>query len=170
MKDIAQMKLGKTDVSLHFEYPDDNRILAHSLVSQARNTVDIFTHDLEPVIYDTREFISALTQLAMHSQHSKIRVLIQDPSRCIREGHRMLELGQRLSSYIELRKPGYDHKNFNEAFLIADNTGLLHKHLSDHYEGVVNFNAPLEAGEKTKFFIDAWETAEIDPNLRRIYL
>jgi hypothetical protein len=106
----------------------------------------------------------------MHSKYSRIRILIKDPSRCIREGHRILELSQRLSSYIELRKPGYNHRDFNEAFLIADDIGLLRKRQADRYEGMVNFNTPLEAGEKIKFFTDIWETAEIDPNLRRIYL
>lgn len=170
MEEVANLKLGVSTDTISFERQGDNGSLALSMASQARSTLDIFTRDLEPLIYDTREFISALTQLAMHSKYSKIRILIQDPSRCIHEGHRLLELSQRLSSYIELRKPGYDYKDFNEAFMIADNTGLLHKRQADRYEGVVNFNTPLEAGEKTKFFTDVWETAEIDPNLRRIYL
>ncbi len=170
MEDVENMKLGITGDAISFNRKSDNSSLALSMASQARRTLDIFTRDLEPVIYDTPEFIFALTQLAMRSKYSRIRILIQDSFRCIREGHRMIELSQRLSSYIELRKPGYDYKEFNDAFLIADNTGLLYKRLSDHYEGIVNFNTPLEAGEKTKFFTDVWETAEVDPNLRRIYL
>ena len=170
MEDHKPMMLSETKENLRFEYPDDNRVLAYSLVSQAQHTIDIFTRDLEPVIYNSSEFATYLKDIALRSKYSKIRILLQDPSRCIREGHRVLELSQTLSSYIELRKPGYDYRNFNEAFLIADNTGFLHKQQADRFEGVVNFNNPLESNEKTRFFTDVWETAEIDPNLRRIYL
>ncbi|MDH5436680.1 MAG: acyltransferase [Gammaproteobacteria bacterium] len=170
MQDYKHMILGKTDSNLRFDYPDENRALANSLVAQAHNTIDIFTRDLEPVIYDSLEFVAYLKELALRSKYSKIRILIQDPSRCIKEGHQVLELAQKLTSYIELRKPGYDFRDFNEALLIADNTGFLHKQLADRYEGIVNFNNPMEANEKNRFFTRVWETAEIDPNLRRLYL
>ena len=153
-----------------FSCMQDNRDLALELARQCKKTLDIFSRDLESSIYSTKEFIQAVSDLAVRSKYSRIRILVQDPSCCVRDDHRMIGLCQRLNSYIEMRKPGYLYKDFNEAFLIADQTGLLHKRLADRFDGVVSFNSPLKAREMTRFFTEVWETAEIDPNFRRLYL
>ncbi|MDH5190813.1 MAG: acyltransferase [Gammaproteobacteria bacterium] len=170
MEDISHLQLGKSKSEIRFDTLDDNRRIVHLLISQARTTIDIFTRDFEPGVYDSTEFTACLKTLSLNNKRSKIRILIQEPSRCIREGHQVLNLAQKLTSYIEIRKPGYEHSQINEAFLVADNTGYVHKQYADRFEGTTNFNNPSTSDEKTRLFNEVWEMAEIDPNLRRLYL
>lgn len=170
MENIEDLILGESSGRVALETKEENRIAALSLTRQARRTLDIFTHDLDPPIYNDPAFIEALTALALRSRYSRIRILVHDSGRAVKEGHRLLELSRRLSSFIELRQPNQDYKDHNEAFCIADERGVLHRMLSGRYEGSVDFNAPLEAQKLSAFFNTVWDKAETDPNLRRLHV
>jgi hypothetical protein len=140
------------------------------LARQARRSLHIYTRDLEPRVYDNREFLDAVTALATSSPHVQIRILLQNPERIVKEGHRLIELSRRLTSYIEIRTPHPDYKEYNQAFLIADETGVLRRPHADRYEGALNYNDTLQARELVKFFTEVWEKSETDPQLRRLHI
>ncbi len=82
----------------------------------------------------------------------------------------MIELSRRLSSSIEIRQPHEDYLHYNEAFLIADECGLIHREFADRYEGNANFYAPIEAQRKLDFFTEVWERSQVHPEFRRLHL
>lgn len=168
--DIEQCELGKDSGPIRVERIDDNRKAANALALQASRTLDIFTRDLDPQVLNTADFTAAVTRLALKSKNSVIRILVQDPGRSVRDGHRIIDLSYKLSSFIHIRRPSEDYKDYNKAFIIADGRGLLYRVLADQYEGIVNFNSPYEAREYTAFFSEVWETSDTDPNLRRLHL
>jgi len=170
MENIEDLILGESSGALALETKEQHRAAILNLTRQAKRTLDIFTRDLDPPIYNDPAFIEALTALALRSRYSQIRILVQDSGRAIKEGHRLFELSQRLSSFIQLRRPNQDYKDYNEAFCIADERGVLHRRVADRYEGTVDFNAPLEAQKLNAFFNMVWEKAELDPNLRRLHI
>jgi hypothetical protein len=77
-------------------------------------------------------------------------------------------LAQRLPTFIQIRVPAPQFRDFNPAFLVADETGFLHRQFSDRYEGSASFFAPATARELLRVFEPIWETAEPDPNLRAL--
>jgi hypothetical protein len=79
-------------------------------------------------------------------------------------------LALRVSSYMEIRRPGPDHQGFNEAMLIADQIGVIHRMQSDRYEGIANFHNPLRANRLSESFEAMWQNAEPDPHFRRLML
>ncbi len=167
---IEQYELGHDSGPIRVERIEDNRMVANEFARQAKRTLDIFTRDLDPQILNTSEFTEAVTQLALKSKKSLIRILVKDPNRSIRDGHRIIELSYRLSSFIQIRRPNEDYKDYNKAFIIADQRGLLYRVLADQYEGIANFNSPYEAREYAALFSEAWETSDTDLNLRRLHL
>jgi len=149
---------------------EDNRQAAVQLASQARRSLAMFTRDLEPAIYNTQEFIAAVQQLALRSQYSRIRIVAIDPGPAVRDGHRLIELARRLSTYIEIRRPSEDHAKLTESFLISDDSGLLYRPLASRYEGFADPNIPSEARNRLRNFDDIWEQAEPEPEFRRLGL
>lgn len=162
--------LGETDSVLFLDSWTDNRAAALALTRQTRRTLDILTADMEPAIYDQQPLLEAVRQLAVRSRRSRVRVLVRDPQRTVKGGHRLVELARHLSSFIEIRKTPEDLEEFWEAFVIADQQGVLHRKLATRYEGTACFRAPVQARQLTHWFTEIWERSTPDPELRRIHL
>ncbi len=162
--------LGSTDTEVRVASSADNRHAAQGLTEQAKRNLHIFTRDLDAPLYDQPPFIQAVSALATHSRYSRILILVQNTERAVKDGHRLIEMSRRLSSFIELRKPHYDYREYNQAFLIADEIGLLRRPVADRYDGTLNFKAPLAAREYLDFFKQVWERSEADPNLRQLHI
>lgn len=170
VRNLEQMQLGQDSEPILVATSADNRIAAVALVRQGRRCLYIFSRDLDAIVYDTTTFVSAVRELATYSRYSQIRILVQNSERIAKHGHRLVQLAHQLSSFIQIRKPGLDHQDLSEAFLVVDKLGLLHRKMSDRYDGVVNFNAPLEAAALVRFFDEVWDRSEPDPELRRLYI
>lgn len=141
-----------------------------ALVSQARKTVEIVSRHLDPAVYDNAEFCRAMRRFCLGSRRARVRIIIIDSRPTVGRGHQLIELAQRLSTFVEIRKPGRDHANYNSAFLIADRVGSLHRMLADRFEGRVNFNDPRTAQGLSEQFESMWNSATPDPNVRRLSL
>ncbi len=163
-------ELGVTDEQLTLVNSEEHRLVSVALVEQARRSLDIISRRLDPTVYDTSEFIDAVRALALRSSHAQIRILVLEAQSVVTTGHRLLDLAARLSTFIELRRPGPEHASFNQAMLVVDRTGVIHRRLSDRYDGIANFNDRMLAGEVSRAFDDIWEHAEIEPDFRRMSL
>ena len=169
MIDYSDTILGQFQEPVELSDGDAQRQAAVALTLQARRSVDIFTRDLDKKIYDNRDFLDSLQNLAVNHR-GLIRILVKDSSKAVKYGHRLIPLGQRLTSFIEIRKVAEDFKEYNEAFLIADGIGFAHRKHADRFEGLARFNAAREAANLLAFFNEVWRKSAPDPDLRRIYL
>ena len=149
---------------------EENRNAATELARAARMQLALLTPDLEPVIYDNQAFIDAIQQLALRSRYSKIRILVGDPTNAVKSGHRLIELGRHLSSFIEFRRPSEQHANRTDAFMVIDETGLLYRPLSERYEGYFDPDNAFEARAHLRDFDAIWEQSEPEPEFRRLGL
>lgn len=140
------------------------------LAQQARRTLDLVSRHLDPPLYDREDFVDAVKQLVLGSSRARVRLLVLDPAPVVTHGHRLVPLAQRLSSYVELRVPAPEHREFNEAWLVADKDGYAHRRFSDRYEASCNFHDPRLATHLTNRFDELWQRAQPDPNLRRLHL
>ena len=148
----------------------DNSAVAQDMVGQSRRTLDIASRTLDPGLYNTSAFAQAVRNLALHSRNSRIRLLVRDTTALVSHGHRLIELTQALSSFISVRRLAPEHREFNEAWLIADNTGYMRRPSADRYEGNADFADRRHAEELTRRFEAMWDCAEADPNLKRLHL
>lgn len=163
-------RLGEGDAPVTLVSRDDQRIAAARLVQLARRSLDIYSRDLDAAIYDDQDFIDAVRSLAIATKHKAVRILVKDSSRAVKYGHRLIPLAQRLTSFIEIRKPPAEYRDYNEAFLVVDGCGYIHRKLADRYEGLAHFNAGRDARRLVEFFDEVWQSSAPDPDLRRLYL
>lgn len=149
---------------------EDVGATALQLASQARRTLDIVSRHLDPVLFDQSTFIQAVKRLVLRSRRAEVRLLILDPGPVFRRGHRLLELAQFLSDFIHVRVPSPVNRDFNEAWLVVDGTGYLHRQMSDRFDATADFNDRQRAGQLVGRFNELWERGQPDPNQRRLSL
>jgi phosphatidylserine/phosphatidylglycerophosphate/cardiolipin synthase-like enzyme len=167
---MTERVLGTTDEEFELERSEEVRATLLALTQQARHSIDIVSRHLDPGLYDNEEFGAALRQLVVNSRRSQVRILLLDSVPVVTLGNRLVELAQRLSSYVSIRVPAPEHKEFNEAWLVADATGFLHRRFSDRFESTANFADRRQAAALTNRFDEIWQRAQAAGNLRRLHL
>jgi len=170
MDKFAHLELGKTDEAVAIDKADQHRAAAVRMVQQARFNLEIVSRLLDPPVYDTAEFIDAVTKLILARRNMKVRILVFDPQTVVQRGHRLIELAGNLSSFIELRRPAEEHANFNGSLLLADGRGYILRESAERYEGTVNFHDRTVSKNLLAAFEEMWGKAGSDPNLRRMTL
>lgn len=162
--------LGETAGTLELDTREQVAALCLALAQQARRTLDIVSRHLDPALFDNDAFATAVKDLVLGSRYARVRLFIIDSRPLVTQGHRVLELTTRLSSYIHIRAPAAQHKNFNEALLIADNLGYVHRQFSDRYEATGSFADRRRALALADRVDELWERAQPDTNFRRLHL
>lgn len=135
---------------------------------EASRKVSIFTHDLEPGIYDDPEFLEVIKRLVLSKTYARIRVLIADPSRAIKNGNNFVHLGRRLNTYIEFRHVREDLRTHGEAFCIADETALVYRLQAIRWEGIVDTFEPSVAKLYESMFDEIWSASEVEMEFRQL--
>lgn len=166
--DFESLELGEDRHPVYVETSAQVKEASIALVAQSQRSVEIVSRHLDPAVYDNTEFASALRRFLLDSSRARVHIIVMDSKPILSTGHRLIDLAQKLSSYVEIRKPDKQHADYNCAFLLADRTGSVHRQLADRFEGVVNFGDRRAAGELGDTFNEMWAHAEPDPNLRRI--
>jgi len=167
---FVAIRLGISDMDIDLSDRADTLHATDLMLEQTQDSVEIFSRALDPGLYDRQPFLDAIQQLCIRNRKARIRILVQEPRLPVNRGHRLIELGRRLSSSIEFRQPNPDYHRYNEAFLVADACGFIHRPLADLFEGTANFCNPVEAQRKLDFFTEVWERSESHPEFRRLHI
>lgn len=170
MYDIEDYRLGETDKLLQLENRAENILVTNHMAKQCQRTLNIISRNLDPVIFDTEEFVDAVKYLALRHRRARIQIIVFEPDTIVKRGHRLLDLSGKLSSFIELRKAHYSFDDYNECLMVADAAGYIHRKYGARYEGTLNFKDRRQAYILLKQFTDMWELATPDPNLRKMML
>jgi hypothetical protein len=138
------------------------------VAKEASRRVSIFTHDLEPGIYDDPDFLEVIKKLVLRQAYSRIRVLIADPSRAIKNGNNFVHLGRRLNTYIEFRHVREDLRTHNETFCIADEAALVYRLQHEKWEGIADTYEPSVAKLYGQMFDEIWQASEVEIEFRQL--
>ncbi len=160
--------LGETRTLLRLSGSGDHRELAIQMAAQCRHGIDIVSRHLDPAVYDDQAFVTTVKAMVLKHTRSRVRILVLNTTPVVQRGHRLLELAIQLSSFIELRTPAPEHREFNEAILVADQLGFIYRPLSDRYAGHASFCDRKTARRLTQRFDEVWQHAVPDPSLRRL--
>ncbi len=160
----AREKSKRWVISTH----DEMRLAAIEVVSDARRRISIFTHDLEPGIYDSPEFLEVVKRMVLSQTYARIRVLIADPTHAVKTNNDFVHLGRRLNSYIEFRHVREDLRTHTEAFCIADETALVYRLQASRWEGIADTYEPAVAKVYGRMFDEIWQASEVELEFRQI--
>jgi len=147
---------------------EETREAVIAIAKEAKRKVSIFTHDLEPGIYDDPDFLEIIKRLVLSQTYARIRVLIADPTRAIKNGNNFVHLGRRLNTYIEFRHVREDLRTHGEAFCIADETALLYRLQASRWEGIADTYEPSVAKLYGTMFDQIWLDSEVEMEFRQL--
>jgi hypothetical protein len=168
--DWIECRLGDTKRKFETDSRDELRMISQHMASQAKQSLHIYTRDLDPELYDNEAFVETLSRLARRSKYSFIHILLLESDRAVKNGHRLVYLHQKLGTHIKIRKVDEQYKNYLPAFLVADASGVIFRRFGDRHEAEVNYNDSLQAANLLKLFTEIWELSAADPQLRRLYI
>ena len=168
--DFSQYSLGQQHELISLDQSEAVCQASLALVRQAQRSVIIISRQLDARLYNNSEFTTAVRDFTLSSRHARLRILVQDSGPAIQSGHGLIELSQRLSSFIEIRIPDHQHANYNYAFLVVDAGGYLYREQADLYTAHCSFADRKYADELSRKFEDIWESSQPDVNLRRMLM
>ena len=166
----APFILGQHEHLERFSQPQEARAHVLALMQQAQRSLCLYSDDLEPWLYHHSSVQQACSRFLLSSPRARLRILLRDPTRAVKEGHRLLTLSRRLSSNLHIRKLNPDHASDELAFLIADDRGLLLRPELDQQSGYALYNDPARVRQRQARFDQAWDTSITDPDLRSFLL
>lgn len=141
-----------------------------ALLQQAQYSLCIYSPDLEPWLYNHSCIAKACSTLLLAHPKKTLRILLRDTTRIAREGHVLLGLSQRLSSRCSIRKVNTEYDYTDDAWLIADNCGLLVRKAQQLSHAVVYYNDPARVQQNQRLFNAMWDVSNSDINLRSMPL
>ena len=148
----------------------DRAAVALELAQQARRQLRLFSHALDPELYDNDAFADAISRLARDSRLSEIRLLVVEVKPIVERGHRLLELCRRLSTTLHIRRADCEPRDIQENFIVADTSGVLCYDLREPEKAWSDFNNRPLAEDYTAQFDELWYRSIDDPELRSLYI
>jgi hypothetical protein len=134
----------------------------------ANRWISIYTPDLEEGIYDQEVFLEVAKRLVLAKRYARIRVLISEPHRLAKVGHKFVTLGRRLNTYIQFRNVNEEYRDHREAFLIADKQALMYRAEARRWEGVADTYEPAVARRYLGLFDEIWDASAYQQELREL--
>jgi len=147
---------------------EEMRQAVREIASTASRRISIYTHDLDPGIYDDPDFLEVVKHMVLSQAYSRIRVLIADPQRAIKNGNNFVHLGRRLNTYIEFRHVREDLRTHTESFCIADETALVYRLQASNWDGIADTYEPAIAKVYGKMFDEIWQASEVEFEFRQL--
>lgn len=148
----------------------DFRNYSEQLITQSRRSIVILTRDLDASIYATSECVKNLSNFVRASRHAQVQILIKNSKPAIENGHILLQLAQRLSSKILVRKMTVEPNNKEMGFMLGDTDKLLYKNDDALHRGFFNSAAASEIKSLREEFNYLWEYGELEPEFQVLHI
>ncbi|MDP2227222.1 MAG: hypothetical protein Q8J78_07065 [Moraxellaceae bacterium] len=165
---LAGFRLGESETLLKLDSLEDFARAELALLAQVRRQLLILTPDLEPERFNADAFADGLSALARRSRYSDVRILLAEPGVALRWGHKLLGLSRRLPSKLRIRQLHEDDMKQPEAWIVADNIGLLRRDSLKVYQGMLSAKSIPHAQRATLRFEEMWNRAREIADFREI--
>lgn len=154
-------------VALHADTREELIDVTRQLLVGARHDMCVLVRELHPLLLDDTACMVELRRLAISGRGASIRVIAQDLSRALQESMRVIDLAQRLSSVIEIRRPvELADLAYGSAFMCVDTGGYLFRPVESEMAAEGSTRAPGRHAELMDLFEQVWERSEPWPELR----
>jgi hypothetical protein len=138
------------------------------VAASAQRLISIYTPDLEPDLYDQTAFLDVIKHFVLARSFAKVRVLLAEPTRVMRDSNRFVAMGRRLSSCIDIRYVAAEARQRASAYLIADDRAIVYRMRSDTWDGVADINNPPVARLYLQEFDHIWDSSAPEHGLRAV--
>jgi hypothetical protein len=161
--DTASRQVGPMVVLTTLE---EVRDAVNRVATGAQRLMSIYTPDLEPQIYEQTAFLEIMKRFVLARSFAKVRVILADAHRIVRDNNRFLAMARRLTSYIDIRMAPAAVSPIFASYLIADDRALVYRSNAASFDGVADFSNPTMARLHLNHFDEIWHSIGSEYNLR----
>jgi hypothetical protein len=141
---------------------EEMRAAVDAVAAGAQRLMSIYTPDLEPELYDQNGFLEIVKRFVLARRFAKVRVLLSDSGRLLRDNNRFIAMGRRLSSCIDIRAAVIPARERACGYLIGDDRAIVYRVHSDRWDGVADLNNPPVARQYLDEFDEIWHASSAD--------
>ncbi len=145
---------------------EEMRAVINQAAAGAHRMMSIYSPDLEPDLYDQTAFLDILKRFVLGRNFAKVRILLTDRTRMIREGNRLVAMSRRLTSYIEMRLAPKPENLRVHSYMIVDDKAVIFRQHADLYTGVADLANPTAARLQLDEFDVTWQANVPDYGFR----
>ena len=146
---------------------EEMRAAVDAVAASAQRLMTIYTPDLEPDLYDQNGFLEIVKRFVLARRFAKVRVLLSDSGRLLRDNNRFIAMGRRLTSCIDIRPASGASRQRASAYLIADDRAIVYRVHPDRWDGVADLDNPPIARQYLDEFDEIWHASSTDEFSRR---
>jgi len=146
---------------------EEMRAAVDAVAASAQRLMSIYTPDLEPELYDQNGFLEIVKRFVLARRFAKVRVLLSDSGRVLRDNNRFIAMGRRLTSCIDIRPAVSQMQQPACAYLIADDRAIVYRVHSDRWDGVADLDNPPIARQYLDEFDEIWHASSPDELTRQ---
>jgi hypothetical protein len=146
---------------------EEMRAAVDTVAASAQRLMSIYTPDLEPDLYDQNGFLEIVKRFVLARRFAKVRVLLSESSRLLRDNNRFIAMGRRLTSCIDIRPAVGANKQRAAGYLIADDRAIVYRVHVDRWDGVADLDNPPVARQYLDEFDEIWHASAIDEHARQ---
>ena len=128
-------------------------------LSQARMQIAILSQTLDRSVYGTSDFIDPLTTFLLAHDRAQLRVLLRRPDVVMKSGHRLVELGRRLSSRVSFRELSAERHQTGQELVVVDESAVLLRESPLEVTARYWPQAPLLARARLRELETLWQDA-----------
>lgn len=147
---------------------DDLAATVLDMARQARRQLRIFSHSLEPALFDSPAMADALSALVRAYRNNQVQLLVVDSQPVVRSPHHLLALHRRLSSDIRFRRLRRGEEPPADFGLVADGCGLVVYAADGRQAAWADYNNVPLARDWISHFDGCWQRAIDDPEFRQL--
>ncbi len=145
---------------------EEMRAVVNQAAAGAHRLMSIYSPDLEPELYDQTPFLDIIKRFVLGRNFAKVRILLTDRTRMIRDGNRLVAMSRRLTSYIEMRLAPRAETLRAHSYMIVDDKAVIYRLQGDRYMGVADLANSAAARLQLDDFDAIWQANVPDYGFR----
>ena len=139
------------------------------LAQNAQRELCVQSHHLDAFAYGDAAFVEAVKNMILGNRRAQVRVLLNDVGPAAK-GHRLVDLGRTLSSFIVFRQLSQSDRDNLEDRVIVDRTRFIERLDPESLDALHYPDAPADSRRRLEDFEQLWAHAAPSPELRALVI
>lgn len=132
-----------------------------SLLASADAEIDIFTHDWQYPLFESRPFHDALHAFLSRERQNRVRIVLRQPMHAQRHAERLKALVRKFPDQVLVHQGGVDATKQSDTLFVVDHTHYLRRLDENQPRSVWVGHDPAEVKPLQNRFNDAWDESHV---------
>ena len=168
--DLDAFILGQHADLLAINDLSEARRLLCAMIDQASHRLIYFGQSLGVELLGDARVMESVSGLFQRNRSASMKTLVHRNQELVSSGHRLVELLRDLMPSVECRLRRVQSAGFEGECILIDRSGYLFFPNPDRHTGSASFNGVANVEKLHDVFVQEWEVAEPDSEIRPLYI